>query len=175
MKRKPYFLITFMVILSTYSVFCFGQETNITATNAEKNKKISYSFITEHGVDLGGDIGYVGVFVNGIRLNKTQDEIGIGVGFEYGIMGVVGIPIFANYRHYFSSKTNLKMFLNVAAGPRLCFFVGTFTPELYSSITTGFRVKVFSFSSGFYVQSFNKDLFGGIEIKLGCTFNTNKK
>jgi len=160
-------LSTFIVIFTMYSVSSFGQDTTAT------DKKISYSFITEHGLCLGNDItGYEGILVNGVRINRTQDEIGIGTGCEYGITGILAVPIFANYRHYFPSKTNLKLFLNFSAGTRIgsLYLESTWKSGLYTVVTTGFTVKAFSFSSGFYVKSFDGMFFSGIEIKLGCTF-----
>jgi len=176
--NKIRFLIIFTTIFIIMPTLSFGQDTIIIGENSQKGKIILYSFITEHGGYIGGDIGYTGVFVNGIRLSKTQDEIGIGVGVEYGIAGPLNIPIYLNYRHYFSSKRNSQPFLNFAAGTRLSllYLEKPCILGLYSTVTTGFRVKAFSFSSGFYVKSIGFDFFFvGFEIKLGCTFNTTKK
>jgi hypothetical protein len=168
-KKIILVVVSIFIIIPTLS---FGQD----ATMINK-KNVSYSFITEHGLYLGWDIGYTGVFVNGICFNKTQDLIGIGVGVEYGIASGLSIPIYANYRHYFPSKTKLEPLVNVAIGTRFC-AVYSWKPSmmgLYTTIASGFRVKSFSFTSGLFVKSLNNDFFAGFEIKLGYAFNANKK
>ena len=165
------------------SALSFGQETTTNSEVVEKDKKVSYVFIVEHGMYLGFNIAYTDVFVNGICFNKTQDIIGIGVGAEFDIMDRLSIPIFANYRYYFQSKTNLKPLINIAIGTRLTSWysyehshpIRTWKPDFYSTIASGFRVKGFSFTSGLFVKSFKNLFFGGIEIKLGYIFIHSKK
>ena len=113
-KKKNYLSIIFILV----SVFCFGQEIP-KIENLPKEKKISYSFITEHGIYMWW-AGYTGIFVNGICLNKTQDLVGIGIGLEYDIASGPSYPIFVNYRHYFPSKAKLEPLINIAIGTRLC-------------------------------------------------------
>jgi hypothetical protein len=174
-EKLRYFLVIFIIIFIV-PVLSFGQEINKTTENLEENKKISYSFITEHGFCLGREFfAYEGVLVNSIRLNKTQDEIGVGTGFRFNLMGMTSIPVFANYRHYFPSKTDLQLFLNFAAGTHIAYLENPCKAGLYTTLTTGFTVKAFSFSSGFYVISYDEYFFGGIAVKLGYTFNKNKK
>jgi hypothetical protein len=130
----------------------------------------------------------IGIWVNGISLNKKQDMIGIGVGCElfYLVLGRA-YPIFVNYRHYFPSKRSLKPLINIALGTRLSFWseYDDWGPPigieefpklrclagLYSTIAGGFRVHNFSFSSGVFIKSWNnKSFLGGVEIKVGYAF-----
>ena len=171
MKKIIFILAIIFIMMPTLS---FGQDTTTISENIKKEKKNSYSFITEHGLYLGWDIGYTGVFVNGICFNKTQDLIGIGVGAEYGI-SELGIPIYANYRHYFSKKWKMEPLINVAIGSRLTCIAGTWYPDFYSTVAAGFCKKGFSFISGFYVKSIHGGFYSGIEIKLGYIFKHNKK
>ena len=172
LNRRHYLAIIFILV----SVFCFGQETPKIDENFPKEKNISYSFITEHGMYMWW-AGYAGVFVNGICFNKTQDLAGIGIGLEYDIASGPSYPIFLNYRHYFPNKAKLEPLINIAVGTRLCAWY-SWQPSmlgLYTTVASGFRVKSFSFSSGLFVKSLNSDFFAGFEIKLGYTFNANKK
>jgi hypothetical protein len=183
MNKKTRHCLTLLAIIFILAQFLsFAQEANVSVKNSEKEKKISYSFLTEHGFYYGlypfyGDMGFTSVFVNSIRLNKTQDEIGVGVGFEYSFASGMNIPIYANYRHYFSDKNKLQPFLNLTAGMRLCFwgFEPPIEPGFYSIVSGGFRIKGFSFSSGIYAKSYDNIFFlPGIEIRLGYTFNNEK-
>ena len=173
-RLKNRFLI-FLITLVAIPFLSFGQ-------GMAKNmgsKKVSYSFITEHGMSLGGDIaGYTGVFVNSICINRTQDIVGIGVGVEYGIVSLLCIPIFANYRHYFPSNRNLKPLINIAIGSRLTSPYranDSWKPGFYGVIASGFRVKAFSFTSGIYLKSLDDFVVSGFEIKLGYILLNNKK
>jgi len=177
------FLIIFIGILTTYPILSFGQDTVVIIENLQE-KKVSYTFLNEYGMYAGWDVGATGVFVNGICFNKTQDEIGIGVGCEFGVASGLSFPIFINYRHYFPKREKIQPLINVAVGTRLTSWYGTgpWYPAFYSVVAAGFRVKAFSFNSGIYVKSlaWNKyhntnDFFGGVEIKLGYTLNYNKK
>ena len=174
-REKNRFLLI-LIVLITMPTLSFGQDTDI---NAYHLKEFSYVFITEHGMSLGGDIvSYTGVFINNICFNKTSDIVGLGVGVEYGIASGLSIPIFANYRRYFPSDRNLKPLLNIAIGSRLTAWYGvngTWRPDFYGTIASGFRVKAFSFTSGLYVKSLDGDFFGGFEIKLGYILIHNKK
>ena len=179
---KNILLIVFIAIVA----LSFGQETTVINENPEKEKKISYSFINEYGFGVGRSFEYgylwwemVGVFVNGIRFNKTQDEIGIGVGSEYMLFFQQSFPIFLNYRHCFPSKKNIKPLINIGVGTRLYFYRGHEPwedrklhcyPGLYSTVAIGFKVKAFSFTAGVCVKSWGINFFGGTEIKAGFTF-----
>jgi hypothetical protein len=37
-------------------------------------------------------------------------------------------------------------------------------------MAAGFRVRTFSFTSGFFMKSWNNEYFGGVEVKVGFTF-----
>lgn len=172
-SRKVSCLIVLFILAS---VFCFGQELPIAENSLPKEKNITYSFITEHGIYMWW-AGYTGVFVNGICFNKTQDLVGIGIGLEYDVASGASYPIFVNYRHYFPNKMKLVPLLNIAIGTRLCGWY-SWKPsmlDLYATIASGFRVQSFSFSSGVFVKSLDRSFFAGFEIKLGYTFNTDKR
>jgi hypothetical protein len=142
---------------------------------SEKEKKVSYSFINEYGLNAGVSfdadpfVEITGVFVNSICFNKKQDLIGIGVGFDlFYVVIVPAFPVFVNYRHYFTSITNLKPLINVALGTRINIWGEA---GLYSTIAGGFRYKALSFTLGFSMKTFNDaNYFGGAEVKVGYTF-----
>jgi len=183
---KKHFLIIIAAVFMAMPLISFGQQETSTNENTDDEKKISYSFINEYGIFAGGTFGISGVFVNGIRFNKTQDLIGIGVGYEFGEWDY--IPIFINYRHYFPGKKKLKPLINFAVGTRLTFwteYIGggcrdghcypyeekdRVTPGLYATMAAGFKVKTFSFTSGFFLKSWKQDFYGGVEVKVGFTF-----
>ncbi|MCL2435638.1 MAG: hypothetical protein FWD09_05820, partial [Lentimicrobiaceae bacterium] len=91
---KKFILIIFAAILMAMPTIIFGQQETSTKENTEKEKTISYSFINEYGFYGGGTFGGAGIFVNGIRFNKTQDMIGIGIGYEADFRSSQSIPIF---------------------------------------------------------------------------------
>ncbi len=192
MNRKykiRYCLAPLFVIFFSVSIPAFGQETKTTVENTADNKKNSYSLIIEFGGSAGAflegrypyneHLSYFSwdlplTFINGISFNKKQDMVGIGIGCEfYYNMFLWTFPIFANYRHYFQSKTNLKPLINIATGIQLSFFM---TAGLYSTISAGFKYKAFSFTSGIFIKSeYSIEHFsGGVEIKVGYTFNSKK-
>jgi len=143
-------------------------------------KKVSYSFFIEYG--LGAGIFFEGnpyvettiVFVNNICFNKKKDMIGIGVGCDsYYLVLVQTFPIFVNYRHNFSSKTNIKPLINIALGTRISMWGAC---GLYSTIAGGFRYKSLSFNAGISIKSLNKgNESGEVEIKIGYIFLNKKK
>ena len=169
---------------------CFCQEVE----TVEKEKKIAYSFFTEYGLGVGGlrndgiSVEFTGILVNGITFNQKRDMVGLGVGCDLFYMVMVqSYPLFANYRHYFSSKTDYKPLINIAMGTELSFWhshrhdgysVGgdetskiQCSAGLYTTIAGGFRRKSLSFTSGFFVKSWEIDVIRyGIEIKVGYTF-----
>jgi len=188
----------------TTPLLSFGQQETQTNENAKTEKPISYSFINEYGFYTGGTIGFTGIFVNGIKFNKTQDVIGLGIGYEIdpGPFNVryaesnQSVPIFFNYRHYFPGKRKLKPLVNIGVGMRISFWQEWFswnepyyneyggywdiyyygdykqrvTPGLYATMAAGFKVKALSFTSGFFMKSWNDKYFGGVEVKIGFTF-----
>ena len=187
------FLILFMVGFMAIPVLSFGQDTTVINENIKKEKKISYAFINEYGAFVGGLLdddggliyGATSTFVNGIRFNKTQDEIGIGLGSERLLFYIQGFPMYFNYRHYFLSEKKINTFINVGLGTQI-FFWGNHEPDvngnfdhkiygvtgLYSTVAGGFRVKAFSFTAGIFIKSveWRENFYGGGEIKAGFTF-----
>ena len=119
------------------------------------------------------------VFVNGIRFNKTQNEIGIGIGYDFYFIFLT-YPIFVNYRYYFPSKKIIKPHINIGLGTQLSFWRGhepwqdhnlQCNGGLYATFATGFKIKAFSFSIGGFAKSIDRDsYYGGGEIKMGYTF-----
>jgi len=191
---KKIFLITISAIFLAVPAISFGQETS-TKESSDTEKKISYSFINEYGFFAGGTAGFTGVFVNGIRFNKTQDLLGIGVGYEADFRSEQSVPIFINFRHYFPGKRKLKPLVNIGIGMRISFWQEwnpryepyydenngywydswgnqkqRVTPGLYATMAAGFKVKALSFTSGLFLKSWNNEFFGGIEAKVGFTF-----
>ena len=183
--KKSISFITFAVIFMIAPALCFGQKTD--STKAEK--KISYSFINEYGFYVGGTFGFTGVFVNGIRFNQTQDLLGIGIGYEADSRVGQSIPVYFNYRHYFSGKKAFKPLVNVGIGTRLglrkeyyypydlydpYYYVykskTRITAGLYTTVAAGFKIKALSFTSGIFVKSCEDDFYGGVEVKVGFTF-----
>jgi hypothetical protein len=202
----------FAIIFLAAPVLCFGQQESKTDGNTPPEKCISYTFINEYGFYGGSSIGFTGIFVNGIKFNKTQDVIGLGIGYEIdsrpsqgnywvsdywnrSVEGAQTIPIFVNYRHYFPSNKKLKPLINIGIGMRINFWreyyyyngpwnyndPWDFYPYpidagqlvgvgLYGTMAAGFKVKAFSFTSGFFLKSWNDNYFGGVEVKVGFTF-----
>jgi hypothetical protein len=187
--KKSLFIILAIVFMSV-PMLSFGQTETETKVdeNTEKKCNISYSFINEYGTSLGGAFGFTAVFVNGICFKKTQDCIGIGIGYEIDTRSEHSIPLFVNYRHYFGKKT-FKPLINIGIGARLSIWdewIGyggpsghwydngysktRVTPGIYAVAAGGFKVKAFSVTSGFFLKSWNNEYFGGFEVKVGFTF-----
>jgi len=193
---KKNFLIIISAILLAVPAISYGQQETSTKETSDNEKKISYSFINEYGMFGGGTFGFTGIFVNGIRFNKTQDLLGIGVGYEADFKSEQSVPIFINFRHYFPGKKKLKPLVNIGIGLRISFWqewhswnepyydeYGNYwydqwygysesriTPGLYATMAAGFKVKALSFTSGLFLKSWNNEYFGGVEAKIGFTF-----
>lgn len=159
----------------------------------QQNKKVAYNFINEYGFFIGKNVGWTGVFVNGVAFNQN-DIVGLGLGYGLNTASFQEVPLFINYRHYFDRGKTLKPLINVAAGVGLHFWteevgspvydpygyisyydyeeVGKHGVGLYATISGGFRVKALSFTGGFFFRTFpNQQGFnGGIEAKVGYTF-----
>jgi hypothetical protein len=131
--------ISIAILMLAIHTVSFGQSEIKTDVNNEPEKRIVYTFINEYGFYAGNAFGFTGVFVNGIRFTKTQDVIGIGIGYEIGtdpyqtkyfdypyyyntVENAQHIPVFVNFRHYFPGKKAFKPLVNVAIGTRISFW-----------------------------------------------------
>ena len=194
----------FFVLLATLLTFSFVFVQNSSAQSDQTPKNLSYNFIMEFGNYLGNNtVGFTGVAINSMSF-KDRNLIGIGLGYEadldnyyyydgYSIDNETVIPIFFNFRHYFSRpEKTVKPLVNFAVGTRLCFtelskyieiydpitgyyseessYMSKFTPGLYATMTAGFKAKAFSFTSGFFCRSGYNGFTSGIEVKMGLTF-----
>jgi hypothetical protein len=195
---KKFFLIIIAIVFMAAPLFVFGQQETSTKEKTQEEKPISYTFINEYGFYGGPVFGFSGIFVNGIRFNKTQDVVGLGIGYEIDSRpyqdyfrsgyseGAQSVPVFINYRHYFPSKKKLKPLVNIGIGMRINFWrqntyydlIDDWYPVrsqkvdagLYGTMAAGFKVRAFSFTSGFFLKSWNKNYFGGVEVKVGFAF-----
>ena len=187
---KNIFLAIITTVFIASPIVSFGQDT--IAENTTKEKRISYAFINEYGGNFGAVINdgffwgeIIGVFVNGICFNKTQNEIGIGIGTEHMFI-VQTFPIYFNYRHYFPTFLDVTPLINIAVGTRLSRWADHLSDRdptaphkvlvsagLYSTIAGGFKVKSFSLTAGAFLKSLeflDNYYFIGAEIKVGFTF-----
>ena len=180
--------------LRTLNLLCVVLCCGLGSLNAQEQqeKKIAYNFINEYGFFVGKNVGWTGVFINGISI-KENDAIGIGVGYGLNTATYQEVPVFLNYRHYFDRGRKLKPLINIAAGVGLHFWTDEYPYSvtdpngfqyyeygeenkhgigLYSTIAGGFRVKALSFTGGFFFRTFPsvKGFNGGIEAKIGYTF-----
>ena len=179
--------------LKCLAVLCIAFLCGLGSLSAQdqQEKKITYNFINEYGFFVGKQIGWTGVFVNGISI-KQNDNIGIGIGYGLNTGTFQEIPLFLNYRHYFDRDRKLKPLINIAAGAALHFWTeeksviihneyGSYYDYIdenkhgigmYATIAGGFRVKALSFTGGFFFRTFpnDKGFSGGIEAKVGYTF-----
>ena len=159
----------------------------------QQEKKVAYTFINEYGFFIGKNVGWTGVFINGVSF-KQNDVIGLGLGYGLNTASFQEVPIFFNYRHYFDRGKKLKPLINVAAGVgfhfwtdevsvpifdtygNFCYYdyeeVSNHGVGLYATIAGGFRVKALSFTGGFFFRTFpsRPGFNGGIEAKIGYTF-----
>ena len=192
---KKLSIIVFAVLMAVPFI-SFGQNETKTYESSNPEKIVSYTFINEYGIYFGNTVGFTSIFVNGVRFNKTQDVLGIGIGYEIdaypqqhywpSVEGAQNVPIFFNYRHYFPGKRALKPLVNVATGIRLNFwkeywYCGDYWGScyhnkqqsslgFYGTVAAGFKVKAFSLTSGFFLKSWNDYFYGGMEMKVGFTF-----
>jgi len=178
MKKVVSLLVTALLLCATF----------IASAQDNQDKKVSYNMINEYGFYLGGgsqcgvqqtNLGFEGLLINSILFNRTQDLLGIGLGYSVDICAGHGVPMFLNYRHYFDRGKNIKPLVNIAAGATFIFsgnfdyyddyyngqyYNGTIYdyPEadknktgwgLYATIASGFRYKALSFAAGFYLRS----------------------
>ena len=175
---KKITLIILAALFMAMPILTYAQQESSPKEEPKAEKKISYSFINEYGLFVGGTVGFTGIFVNGIRFNKTQDLLGIGLGYELDSRAGQSMPIYVNYRHYFPSKNMLKPLINVGIGTRLIIDNLSWgesldlavMPGMYATISGGFKVKAFTFTSGAFLKSVQEDFYAGFEIKCGFTF-----
>ena len=148
--------------------------------SAQKNeKRFVYSNITEIGLSALNFEGfsYEATSVHGILLDKKHN-LGIGIGFGFNMpqnSNVAYIPLFFNYRFYFKPDKTLSPHVNIAVG-------GLVAKEgygVYSSITMGFRIRKFSFSSGLSFTPIYEMIYWTERIREGTddypTYSSVKK
>lgn len=174
-----------VIITCALVCFCFVSQLSAQSKN---DKAISYNIINEYGIFAGTTVGFEGVFINSIKFNKSNDLVGVGLGYSADINSMQGIPMFLNYRHYFDRGRIVQPLFNLAAGATYyfrnandiiyyedCFDCRFNDPGfgLYATIASGFRAKAFSLSAGFFVHSAPNslnDVSGGLNLKVGFTF-----
>ncbi|MCR4680991.1 MAG: hypothetical protein K5636_05200 [Bacteroidales bacterium] len=185
---------TLLSVLMVAAVLLVGKPAFAQDNSSEQEPKVAYNFINEYGFFLGGffmdeAIGFNGVFINGVRIQN--EVVGIGVGYSTDALNGQSIPLFLNYRHYFKTEKTLKPMINVAVGTNYYFWKTRFytytDPNsydtethyvnhhgfgLYATMSSGFKVKAFSFSAGLFLRSIPRDksLCGGLDVKVGYTF-----
>ncbi|MDL2297030.1 hypothetical protein LJC68_05975 [Bacteroidales bacterium OttesenSCG-928-B11] len=186
MKR----IITMLLVL-----LCFTYHNGFAQTNPEEPviKNLRYGLIAEFGL-YGGyqNFGMSTIFVNNMVF-KEKFTLGVGVGMEIEIADEYTIPLFVNFRHYLPARPGKKLqpLVNVALGTRIC-IAEKYTdiwyfdewgyrwydtvydgvrayPGLYATIATGFKVGMFSFTTGLFFKS-GEIFTGGVETKCGFTF-----
>ena len=126
----------------------------------KESTEVKYSIIGEFGMVGAGlkGIGIETTVVHGISFNK-QHLVGLGIGFGDNFYSVkysspystsisttsaVYTPVFINYRFYFKPEKMFSPHINMAIG-------GLWIERgegVFSSLTMGFKVGMFSFASG---------------------------
>ena len=147
--------ITFTLAVAFLLVFV-----SLSAQEKENTGTVKHSIIGEIGMVAAGPrgVGIEATVINGVSFNK-QHLVGLGIGFGNNFYSIrhstpysttitsssaVYTPIYINYRYYFKPEKTFSPHINVAAG-------GLWIENgegLFSSLTMGFRVGFFSFSSG---------------------------
>ena len=135
-------------------LFLLGSTQFATAQEEASQSKVSHNLINEYGFFIGSDGGFTGVFINSIKFNKSNDLIGIGIGYEASTLAGQAIPLFFNYRHYFDRGRKLMPLFNIAVGTHYYFGYDNFHYDysgntiveprgfgLYGTIGSGFIVK----------------------------------
>lgn len=169
-------------LIATLLLLCVASYAGKAQT--EETKDLRYGLIAEFGM-YGGykNFGATAIFVNNIVI-KEKFVAGIGLGMEMEIADAYSIPMFFNFRYYLPSKSkkNFQPLINAALGMRLCMqdfyhydeygreeISVDFYPGLYATLTTGFKVKAFSFTTGLFFKT-GDWFYGGVEVKCGFTF-----
>ena len=132
------------------------------ANAQEETSKINYANISEGGIITASPRGVAleATSINGLSINKHHVlGLGFGIGISYNQSyvgnGAAYTPIFVNYRYYFKPDRTFTPHINTAIG-------GLLTEDgggLYVTITAGFRVKRFSFSSGISMMSLQRGIW----------------
>jgi len=139
MKNTVLALIAFLAV----SVSAFAQDN-------ETKENIKYSNITEFGFFTASprSFAFEGTMVHGVSIDK-QHHLGLGIGIGWNNChsyrySTAHMPMFVNYRYYFSPNKKFSPHFNVALGGVAVGDGG----GIYSALTAGFRAGKFSFSSG---------------------------
>jgi len=140
MKKTAFTLIT----LLSASVFLFAQKD-------EKEKIVAYSNISEFGLMTVShqSIAFEATTVQGLSI-KQKHHIGLGIGIGYSMPRYDEsgyIPLFVNYRFYFKPDAKISPHITASIGGLIVEAWKEY--GIYSSFTMGFKVRTFSFSSGF--------------------------
>ena len=135
----------------------------LSAQENDTKETIKYSNVTEFGVTAASPRGVSleATTAHGVSVNKKHHfGLGMGIGLCYRkggfITDVFGpgysttnakvyMPIFFNYRYYFKPDKTFSPHINVSVGGLAMDDDGY---GICSSITAGFKVSAFSFSSG---------------------------
>ena len=140
MKKIVSTFIAFLLV----SVSLFAQEN-------ETKKTFAYSNISEFGIMVASpwNIAFEATTVHGFSVvQKHHIGLGFGLGLALLRYDETGyIPLFVNYRFYFKSSKTIYPHINVAIGGLIVEAEGE--NGIYTSLTAGFRVGMFSFSTGF--------------------------
>jgi len=157
-------ILSIALLFALFSNVSFSQE-----QENVNSKSFSYSNITEGGFFATSPKEYA-LEVTTIHGFSVNDKHHLGFGFGIGIItnysiqnspyfsyyykaSNVYIPMFVNYRYYFSIDRKLTPHFNIALG-------GVDMQNgngVYSSIAMGFRVKKFSLSSGLSFMAIKKE------------------
>ncbi len=151
-----------------------GQE-SVSAFGNKQDNSYSSSFRPhyESGVDLGYSFGVSSIDGTG-RLNVSTTHgcrvipelyVGAGFGIDYyhnRYLKLFGIPIFADFRGYFTQLDDIKPFLNFRIGYSMDDIKG-----LYFSPSIGVYYKMLDASLGYTYQQYD---LGAITIKVGVRF-----
>ncbi|HHT52031.1 MAG: hypothetical protein PHR19_00540 [Bacteroidales bacterium] len=148
---------------------------SIHGLNAQEDptSKPAYRFFNEYGLFAGrASFGIAGIFVNGVEIDQTH-FVGIGTGYDVGLLEGQGIPLFLNYRYFFDKGYKIKPFMNMALGTRWASWKeyqvfrdedGHYYTEpfcrykreglgIYSTFGVGFTLKAFSFTTSIYYRA----------------------
>ncbi|MDR2011342.1 MAG: hypothetical protein LBQ22_12760 [Bacteroidales bacterium] len=149
----------FPVILIFFCTNSIAQE--------DKDNNIKYSLSVETGIMGNPDyFAYEQTIVNGINI-KNKHSLGLGIGVGVNWDDAEYWPLYFNYRYYFKPDK---------ISPHVNFSIGALLQEydqgFFTSITSGFKRYLFSFSSGIffnylpYTRSYAFDYNGNIYYEI---------